>query len=703
MKSHHLPLAATLLAACIPHAAAQVVAASPAVPEVVVTANPLGSGLIELAAPVSILESPDLQLRGSSTLGETIGNLPGVSSSYFGPGASRPIIRGLDGDRIRILQGSVGTLDASSLSFDHAVPTDAMAVTRIEVVRGAAALLYGGNAVGGVVNVLTNRIPETAIHGVQGAAEARMGGAESERAASTLVEVGNGRFALHADGFWRQTSDLKIPGLARSSQQRALDAANNPAQEQPNGRVPNSAARANGGAIGASLTWDQGYLGASYTNHETTYGSPLETGVKLNMHSDRYDLAGELRNPGGFITGLKFKGAFTDYAHREINLGQVGTSFFNKGYETRLEASHAALGRMKGVVGVQLGNARFSALGDEAFVPSSLTRSSALYLYEELPMGALKLIFGARHESTRVTASGDQSIQSFADPLAPVARYAEQESRQFKGISSSIGAVYNLGGRWALSANLAHTERAPTFYELFANGPHAATGTYEVGNTSFGLEKSNSLDAGVKWRSGPHSAGLSAYTTRFSNYLALLNTGSRRGGDGAFEDPLNAGTSTTGSTELSNESVYRAVPARFSGFEAEARLRLLERPGTLYLELKSDLVRATNLQNGEGLPRIAPRRLSVALNYALDRHNLRVELNHSAAQNRVPAGESTTAGHTLLNVYASTRMSIGGRRMLAWIRASNLTNQEARLASSFLRDIAPLGARALHAGVRLDF
>ncbi len=703
MKLPHLPLAATLLTACIPHATAQGVAAPNTVPEVVVTGNPLGSGLFELVTPVSTLEAPELQLRGRTTLGETIGNMPGVSSSYFGPGASRPIIRGLDGDRIRILQGSVGTLDASGLSFDHAVPTDAMAVTKIEVVRGAAALLYGGNAVGGVVNVLTNRIPEAAIRGVQGAFEARMGGAETERVASTLLEVGNGQIALHADGFWRQTSDLKIPGLARSARQRALDATNNPAQEQPNGRVPNSAARANGGAFGGSLTWDRGYLGASYTNHETTYGSPLEAGVKINMHSDRYDVAGELRNPGGFITGIKFKGAFTDYAHREINLGQVGTSFFNKGYETRLEASHAAIGRMKGVIGVQLGNARFSALGDEAFVPSALTSSSAVYLYEELPLGALKLTFGARHETTRVTASGDQSIQSFADPLAPVARYAEQDSRRFKGTSTSLGALYNLGGRWALSANLAHTERAPTFYELFANGPHAATGTYELGNTRFGLEKSNSLDAGVKWRGGPHTAGLSAYTTRFSNYLALLTTGARRSGDGAFEDPLTAGTSTTGSTELSNEAVYRAIPARFSGFEAEARLRLLQRPGTLYLELKSDLVRATNLQSGEGLPRIAPRRLSVALNYAVDRHNLRAELSHSAAQNRVPAGESTTAGYTLLNLVASTRMSIGGRQMLAWVRGSNLTNQEARLASSFLRDIVPLGGRALHAGLRLDF
>ena len=381
----------------------------------------------------------------------------------------------------------------------------------------------------------------------------------------------------------------------------------------------------------------------------------------------------------------------------------TGTSFLNKGYETRIEASHAPIGMLKGVLGVQLNNARFSALGDEAFVPGTLTNSKALYIYEELQQGALKLSLGARHESTSVTASGDQNVQNFADPLNPVARFAQQDARRFKGISAAFGAVYTIDSRFALSANLAHSERAPTFYELFANGPHAATGTYELGNRDFAVEKSNSLDAGVKWRGGPHSASLSAYTTRFANYLALFNTGSRRGGDGAFEDPGNPGFSRTGSDELSNESVYRSVPARFSGFEAETRIRLAERPGTLYLELKADLVRATNLQTGEGLPRIPPRRLNLALNYAIDRHSLRLEINQSAAQTRVPGGEFATAGHTLVNVYASTRLSVGGRQVLAWLRGSNLGNQEARLASSFLRDIVPLGGRAVQAGLRVEF
>lgn len=704
MKSPQSGAVALLAAACVAPAQAQPIHSDHPAPEVVITGNPLGSGLFDLAAPVSTLERTELQLRGQSSLGETLRDMPGVSSSYFGPGASRPVIRGLDGDRIRILQGSVGTLDASGLSFDHAVPIDPLAVNRIEVVRGAAALLYGGSAVGGVVNVLTNRIPEQPVEGISGALEARAGGAESERAASTLLEAGNGRFALHADGFTRTTSDLRIPGFARSAQQRALDATANPGIAQPNGIVPNTGGRATGGSLGASLTWADGFVGASYTNHSSNYGSPLESAVKIDMHSDRYDVAGEVRGLGKWITNLKFKGAYTDYVHREIDAGVVGTNFLNKGFEGRIEATHAPiLGRLAGVVGLQAGNARFSALGDEAFVPSTRTRSNSLYVYEELPFDALKLSFGTRVESTRIDASGDPAIQNLADPLNPVARFAASDSRSFRGASSSLGAVYNLGGRWSFSANLARTERAPTFYELYANGPHIATGAYEVGNAGFELEKSNALDLGVKWRAGPHSASLAAFTTRYSNFLVLANTGNRRSADGAYEDPAAPGTSTSGDTELLNEAAYRAVPARFSGLEAQTHIHLLERPGALFLELKGDLVRATNLATGEGIPRIPPRRFGAALGYATNRYSVRLEVSHAAAQNRVPAGDLPTAAYTLVNLHATARATIAGRPVLAWLRATNLTDREARLATSFLRDIVPLGGRALQAGVRVEF
>jgi iron complex outermembrane receptor protein len=697
--------AAALATLCLAPAQAQTppVHSDHPAPEVVVTGNPLGSSLFDMATPTSVLDGTELRLKGQSSLGETLRDTPGVSSTYFGPGASRPIIRGLDGDRIRILQGSVGTLDASGLSYDHAVPIDPLAVSRVEVVRGAAALMYGGSAVGGVVNVLTNRVPDMPKEGVDGAFEMRAGGAELERAGSVVLDAGNGRFALHADGFWRAASDLRIPGFARSARQRADDAINNPTLPQPYGIVPNTGGRTNGGSLGGSMTFDRGYLGMSYTNHSSNYGSPLETNVRIDLHSDRYDLAGELRDLAGPFRAIKVKAAYTDYVHREIDGGVVGTNFLNKGFEGHLEATHKPLGRLTGVLGFTAGNARFSALGDEAFVPNTRTRTQALYVYEELPIDALKFTFGARVESSRIDSAGDQAIQNLADPANPVPRFAASDSKRFRGTSASFGTVYNIDGRWALSGNLARTERAPTFYELFSNGPHVATGAFEVGNANLGLEKSTAFDAGLKWREGPHSASLSAFTTRFSNYIFLGGTGNRRSGDGAFEDAVNPGTSTSGETELLGEATFRAVPARFTGLEAQTHIHLMERPGALFLELKGDLVRATNLLTGEGLPRIPPRRLGVALGYAQSGYSVRLEVNHSAAQNRVPAGEATTAAYTLVNVYATYRTRIAGKSVTAWLRATNLTDREARLATSFLREIVPLGGRALSGGVRLEF
>ncbi len=666
-------------------APSQVLQSSAPPPFVIITGNPLGSGLFEQVAPTSTLESPELQQRAQGTLGETLSHTPGVHSTYFGPGASRPIIRGMDGDRIRILQNSVGTLDASALSVDHAVPVEPLSVERIEVVRGAAALFYGGSAMGGVVNVLTNRIPEKALMGPHGRVDTRLGGAERERGAGALMETGNGRFALHAEGFWRNTSDLKIPGFARSARQRATDAAT---VDQPSGVVPNTSAQANGGALGGSLTWDRGYAGLSYTNHSTNYGSPAERNVRIDMHSDRYDAAAEWRDISSFITSVKVKGGYTDYVHREINGGIVATNFFNKGHELRIEATHATLGPFTGAFGMQVGKNRFSALGNEAFIPATLTDVNAFYLFEEMKIGAGKLNFGGRIERTRVSASANPGL---LDASTGLSRFPTEHDKRFNAGSVSAGAYYPVGPL-GLSVNLSHTERAPTYSELFAYGPHAATGTYELGNAAFNLEKSDGIDAGAKWRSGPHSASVSVYRTKFANYITGFVTGQNRDEDGT----INAAGEF-------RELQFRQATARFSGFEAEARFRLLERPGTLYLELKADAVSATNLATGEPLPRIPAGRAGVALNYAANNWSVKVETTRTAAQSRVPAGDTATNAYSLWNAYGSYRFSAGPTRMQAWLRMTNLTNREARLATSILRETVPLGGRAITAGVRLEF
>ena len=686
------PLAALSLVIPVSVSQAQVLQSGSPPPSVIITGNPLGSGLFGMVAPVSTLESPDLKLRAQGSLGETISHMPGVTSTYFGPASSRPIIRGMDGDRIRILQNSVGTLDASGLSFDHAVPIEPLSVDRIEVVRGPAALFYGGSAVGGVVNVITNRIPERAIMGAQGSADTRFGGAASERGAATMIETGNGRFALHADGFWRQTSDLKIPGFARSSRQRATDAANDRANgtstEQPSGRVPNTPSRTDGGAVGGAFTWDRGYAGLSYTNHSINYGSPAERNVRIDLHSDRYDFAAEVRELSGFITGLKFKGGYTDYVHREINGGIVGTNFFNKGYEGRIEATHAALGPLTGAFGLQVGKNRFSALGDEAFIPPTLTNTTAAYLFEEMSIGAGKVNFGGRIERTGVNANANPDL---LDASTGLSRFPTEQSKRFNARSMSIGALYPAGSV-ILTMNLSHTERAPTYSELFAYGPHAATGTYELGNATFSVEKSNAIDAGFKWKAGPHSGSVSAYQTKFDNYITGFATGVRRDADG-----------TINPTGEFREFAFRQAAARFKGFEAEARFRLFERPGTLYLELRADAVRADNLATGEPLPRIPAARFGAALNFAKNAWNVKLEATRAAAQNRVPTADTPTDAYTMVNLYGDYRFNAGPVRVSAWVKATNLTNAEARMATSILRERMPLGGRALAAGLRLDF
>ncbi|HTD89759.1 MAG TPA: TonB-dependent receptor plug domain-containing protein, partial [Burkholderiales bacterium] len=267
-------------------------------PPVVVTGNPLGSELFGLVSPTSVLEGTNLFLQRRSTLGETLNDLPGVSSTYFGPNASRPVIRGLEGDRIRILSNGSSVLDASSLSNDHAVPIDPLVVERVEVVRGPATLFYGGNAVGGVVNVIDNRIPQEPVNGARGRVEGRLGGAEREKAGGAMLEIGNGRLALHADAYTRDTDDLKIKGPNISPRLQAID----PARTVVNGTLPNSASQSKGGALGGALTWDKGYVGLSFASYDSIYGTVAEPEVTIDMTSQRWDAGGEVRDIGSFIT-----------------------------------------------------------------------------------------------------------------------------------------------------------------------------------------------------------------------------------------------------------------------------------------------------------------------------------------------------------------------------------------------------------------
>lgn len=689
-----VPLLAPLLLYA-PIAAAQSTARPAETRDIVVTGNPLGSGLFEMVSPSTQLSGRELDLRRTSSLGETLSSEIGVSSTYFGPNASRPVIRGLDGDRIRLLQNGSGIVDASSLSFDHATAVDPIVAERIEVLRGPAALLYGGNAIGGVVNVLDNRIPTRAIREPQGRGEFRIGSVDRERSGAVVVEAGTGNFALHADAYRRNNRDLAIPDFARSSRQRALD---DPALEQPRGRLPNSFNQSEGGAIGGSLTWDRGYAGLSYSNTRSSYGTPAEEGVKIDLRKDTITFASEIRQVSPWIETIKFQFNHSDYEHQEKDKdsGTVNTTFKHRGYEGRAELRHAPIGGFSGVLGTQFSTLNFSALGDEAFVPGSRSQSTAVFLFEEYRQQNWRVNFGIRSEQSRVRSEGD-------DANSLLGRFGAPQSRNFNAQSASLGGLYSLTPNWSLAGNYAYTERTPTSYELFANGPHAATGTFEVGNPDFAKERSHAFDLALRHRAGANQWSIGVFQKRFSNYLLLAPTGQTRSADGSYEDPNTPGLSTSGEAADLPEYQYRQVPALFRGVELGGRWRAMEQGGTLDFDAKLDTVRAIQSDTREALPRIPPVRLSLGALYQTGAWYFRGELQRVGAQARVADNELPTDGYTLANAFVSYRIKAGASAWEIFFRGNNLFNVEARNHVSLIKDIAPLAGRGLMFGVRANF
>lgn len=668
------PLALAIAALPFAAAAQDAAPANVTLPTVVVTGNPLASDTI--ATPASVLTGSELVLRRASTLGETLAAQPGMSSSYFGPNANRPVIRGFDGDRIRVLNNAGASLDASSLSFDHAVPLEPLLVTRIEVLRGPAALLYGGSAVGGVVNVMDNRIPQSAQPGVSGAAELRGGGAADERAAVASIDAGGQGFSLHADAFGRRTDDTATPDYDRPDGSGGTTRAD---------RIVNSASDAKGGALGGAWVGDRGYLGAAIDSYRNDYGVVAEDDVTIRMKRDKLALAGEWRDPAGAIRAVRGRVQFTDYEHREVEgTGEVGTTFTNEGSDARFEFEHAPIGALKGVFGVQAENARFEALGDEAFVPGTRTRQGALFVFEEQAIGPGKLTYGARVERTSVDSKGDDGS---ADP-----RFGPATQRDFTTGSAAIGTVWPLDAQWQWSANLAYTERAPTLYELYANGAHVATGSYERGDVDQRKERGTTLDLGTQWRDGHAHFKANVFASDFANYIALLATG---------EPPV-----VNDEGEALPVYAYRGVKARFVGGELQGGFRAIEVAGsTLDVDAQLDWVRADDRSSGEPLPRIAPLRIGLGASWAVAGWTLRADLRHALEQDRVPSDDVATPSYTLLDLALSRPFDSGPTSGLFYVKLANATDELAYNAATIgtVRPLSPLPGRSLSAGVRLSF
>jgi iron complex outermembrane receptor protein len=648
--------------------------------DIVVTA-PFERNRADVLSPVSVLSGQDLTREVRSTIGETLARQPGVSSTSFGPNASRPILRGFQGDRVRILTDGIGSFDVSNTSVDHAVVINPLLAERIEVLRGPASLQYGSSAIGGVVNVLDKRIPrEVPDEAVHVDAVGTYSSASDQIFGASAVDLPvSDKVVLHVDGSYLDGDDLKIGGYVLSPAARAQAlASDNPdvrALADLKGRLPNSAARTWDIAGGASVITDTGQLGFAVSHYDSLYGVPprydLTTGEgempRLDVKQTRVDARAELDLGDGFFKTLRGRFGFADYKHAELEAdGTPGTRFFNKGLEGRLELAQNKRGVWQGAIGGQLLIRDFNVIGEEAFVPKNETIQYGLFTLQTLDFGKLKTEFGGRIERTHVSS----------DPIAV--------DRHFTTYSGSAGASYEFVPNWRFGVNVSHTERAPSAEELFSNGPHAGTQAFEIGNPDFKKERSFGLEGTLRGSGRNFTIEASAYYNKFDNYIFDQQTG-------AIEDGLPVFQSSQAN-------------AKYYGFEAQATVTLA-RFGDWKIDADglADYVHATVTGVGP-VPRIPPFRLLGGLSATSGLLDGRVEVEHSFDQDRVAPFETTTPGYTLVNASLGVRPFGEGRdKPEILLSANNIFDVDARRHASFLKDFAPLAGRDLRVTLRASF
>jgi len=630
---------------------------------------------LEVAQPTNVLAGEDLDQHREATLGETLAREPGVSSTCFGPGASRPIIRGLGGDRVRMLTDGLGSADASNLSPDHAVAIEPQAAERIEVLRGPATLLYGSTAVGGVVNVLDDRIPGHRTDArISGTLDLAYGTGADERSSALALDGGLGSFAWHGDYSRRESGDVAIPGLA------SLDPEARATERR--GVLANSALDNESASLGASWIGEAGMVGVAASGFDSLYGVPgggngEEGPVRIELEQRRVDVKSELYQSFGPFRGARLRLGLADYQHTELAGEAIGTRFLANSWESRLELIQRERGGLgtgtwTGSSGLQLARSDFSARGEEAFVPPSETRSGALFTFQELALGEghFHLQLGGRYERQEIAAR-------VADRSLP-------PSRSFDGLSASLGLVWEPNDDYSAALSAARSERLPTATELYADGPHAATASFEIGNPDLAAEASLGLDLSLRKRTGRLTGTLNFFYNRFDDYIFERFTGE-----------LTDGLATV---------LFDQQDARFQGAELQGLLNLLQ-AGSSHLDLTfgADLVRAELRSTGEPLPRIPPVSLSLGLSYHRERFRAYGELYRAEQQDRVGTAETPTDGYTLLSAGVSYRIFVGGRVLDFLLRGRNLTDEEARNHASFLKNDVPLPGRDFSLGLRLTF
>jgi iron complex outermembrane receptor protein len=699
-----LLLAGTALSVSLP-AMAQTTADAPVAPQEIIVTAPVRQSETDVLQGTSILTGEELARELRPTIGETLARQPGVSASSFGPNASRPILRGFQGERIRVLTDGIGSIDVSNTSADHAVIIDPLLAERIEVLRGPSALLFGSSAVGGVVNVVDTRIPRSVpANGYRLNGIANYGSAADERSGGMAGDVAVGEhLVLHADGSYLKTGDLRTgKGYLLSDRARAaaLSQVGLPQDaEEPidfaasanlRRRLPNSAAETWTAGVGAAIITDTGTLGVSYSHYDSLYGVPIryatevgreQEAPRIDVVQNRVDLRAEVNAGGSFIDKIRLRAGQASYRHFELEEdNSVGTAFFNKGLEGRLELVQADRGGWQGASGVQFFNRIFNVRGDEAFLPKNETNQTGLFTLQQYSVGRFKAEGGLRYEATSAAARTNAGDERFF-----------RGERDFQAVSGSIGASYAVTDAVRFGLNLSHTERAPSAEELFANGGHAGTQAYELGNPDFRLEKSNGAEATMHVHGDGFSVDASAYYTKFSNYIS--------------ENQVDQGVCEAAAAPSGREVElpcfqYQQRDARYYGFEADASLRVATLGQyTINADLLGDYVRANIVDQGN-VPRIPAARVLGGIEAQGDRLQGRVEVEHVFEQNRIAAFETPTDDYTMVNASIGFSPFGKGSKTSLLISANNIFDVEARRSASFLKDFAPLAGRDIRATLR---
>ncbi len=680
--------------------------------EIIVSGAFEGRKLGETILGATVLNQDEILRRLNGTIGETLRSQPGISSTFFGAGASRPIIRGLAGDRIRVLDNGIGSIDASATSPDHAVAVEPALAERIEILRGSAMLMYGSSAAGGVVNVIDSRIPSAVPEdGFEGAV--RYGftsvdnGHEATAAFNALIgDFDSTKILLHGDYFYRDTEDYDIPGFAESARLRALEEEeehdedeDHEEEEEAFGTLENSFVETQGGSGGLSFLFDNGFIGFNIRQLDSLYGVPGGHGhghedeegedhdedeehdedehgeeeelVSIDLKQTRYDLTGEFSSDLGWFSKAKFRFGYSDYKHTELEGDEVGTVFSNEGWEGRLDLVEKGGDNWKGSTGIQIRSRDFSAIGAEAFVPPADSSQVGLYTVKEYTTGDWRFDFGARYEHTSYDVQ-EQNLE-----------------RSFDGFSASVGAGYDLSEAAFAGVSVFRTERAPSTEELFSNGPHLATNAFEVGNPDLGLETATGIEATFTYATGPFSFVGNAYFTTYDDFIYEVATGAEEDELPVFE--------------------FRANGAQIYGFEARAEYHVGTYnwdgvgPVDVHIDGQFDLIEADLDRGGnDELPRLPASSYLIGIEATSDLFDVRTEVEGYGSVSDVSEAELPTDSFAFWNAFIAVR-PFDDKNLSFELRANNLTDSTGRQHTSFLKDVAPLPGRNIRASFRAAF